>query len=210
MPLIRIKSSPGRVDEIFIAAEPIGHLASVYICSPGNREVKEGTTTNQAQRGGVSIGGAVSGALCRVVTHGIVSGVVCASSVVPGDRLTIANHTGTGMASGTLASGAGKVTPFNSITPAGTITRISGSLVLTSGALISGGVSGHVGLMGKNLINPGGMLSGVGGGLLSGIGGFLGEVPILTGTAFNTGRVLGVGLQSGGIAAPIKMLVDMG
>ena len=191
MPLVIVKGSPGRVEEIFIAAEPIGTLATVYI-TPGSREVREGDTQYQAQRAGVSIAGAVSGAVVRVVTAGFVSGVVCASGVVPGDRIAIACQSGGGFTSGTLASGMGKITPFNTITPAGTISRVSGSIYLTSGAMVSGGISGHIGIDGTALFHQA---------LMSGVDGFRGEIPTLTGTAFNTGRVLGIALTS---ASPLS------
>ena len=220
-----IKVRPTRTVEAFISEEPIGGLAVVCV-STGGRSVKEGTSANQELVAGVAPAVVASGVRCPVITHGIVSGVICGAVVSAGDRVTCTNLT----SGGGLASGAGKVTPINTITPLGTIsrvsglistvsgsvTRVSGSVVLLSGNLLSGLVSGYVGVMGKDLITPGG--------LTSGVTGFLGEVPIFTGltplfsgavpdfagTAFNTARVVGKALDNGGIGSGIRLLVDIG
>ena len=256
MPLLRIKGSPGRVEEIFVADELIGHLASIYICGgPQNRDVREGTTAQQAAVGGVSIGGALSGKLVRVITHGYVSGLIAAAAIQAGDRITCANVT----SGGGLSSGAGKVTPINTITPegnfldgtfagtpvtpgflsggfagtpvtpgflsggfAGTPQAVSGSLVFISGTLVSGLLSGAVAVEGLSLALHQQWLSGVAGflgnsytpaGVVSGAisqitpagavsGAFLG-------TAFNTGRILGRALTSGGMGSGIRALISL-
>jgi hypothetical protein len=192
-----IKVAPTRVTEVFISEEPIGNLAAVYI-STGGRSVKEGDSTTQHLIGGVALGSILSGKLTRVVTLGIVSGVICGAVVSAGDRVACTNVT----SGGGLASGKGKITPINTITPAGTISRVSGSLLLASGLMTSGAISGHVGVEGTSLINAGG--------LVSGITGFLGEIPSFTGTAFNTARVLGKVLDNGGIGSGVRLLVIPG
>ncbi len=192
-----IKVRPTRTVEAFISEEPIGGLAVVCI-STGGRSVKEGTSTTQELVVGVAPAVVASGVRCPVITHGIVSGVICGAVVSAGDRVTCTNLT----SGGGLASGAGKVTPINTITPAGSVARVSGSMLLTSGALLSGVTSGYVGVMGAALITPGG--------LVSGITGFLGEIPPFTGTAFNTARVVGKALDNGGIGSGIRLLVDIG
>ncbi len=220
-----IKVRPTRTVEAFISEEPIGGLAVVCI-STGGRRVKEGTRTTQELVVGAAPSAVTSGVRCPVITHGIVSGVICGAVVSAGDRVTCINITsGPG-----LASGAGKITPINTIIPvgaisqvsglidpvAGTISRVSGSMTLVSGALLSGVTSGYVGILGAALMTPGG--------LVSGVTGFLGEVPTFTGaapvfsgavptftgTAFNTARVVGKALDNGGIGSGIRLLVDIG
>lgn len=228
MPLVRIQTTARGQKDVFVAAEPIGHLATVCI-THGSREVLEGTTDTQEKGCGVAVGAALSGKLVRVITQGIVSGVVCASSIQAGERVAVANSSGYAHASG-LVSGHGFITPFNTITPVGTVTRVSGlitavsgsvtrvsgSILLASGLMTSGALSGHIGVEGLALINPGG--------LMSGVTGFLGEIPIFTGatpvfsgaiptftgTAFNTARVLGKALASGGMGSGIPVLVTLG
>lgn len=195
MALVKVKLA--RIEEAFVSEEPIGQLAAVYI-STGGRSVMEGDSTTQALVGGVALAQALSGKVTRVVTHGIVSGVICGAVVSAGDRVTCTNVT----SGGGLSSGKGKITPINTITPAGTIDRVSGSIRVTSGIMVSGATSGYVGLAGTSLINPGG--------LISGIDGFRGEIPAFTGTAFNTQRVLGKVLENGGIGSGVRLLVALG
>ncbi len=80
---------------------------------------------------------------------------------------------------------AGYITPLNSITPAGTIN------------LVSGVVGGNVTVQGSDTA------LGWTSGLASGITGF-------AGTAFNTARVLGKALASGGAGSGIPLLVTLG
>ncbi|GAI45831.1 unnamed protein product, partial [marine sediment metagenome] len=125
MPLLRIEHYPG-VRQIFIASEAISHLAVVEISPFGPQYVKSGVSGISGRVAGVLYGAVTSalgsGKICRVVTQGIVSGVVCASSINAGDRVT-------------LASG-GRIAAFNTITPAG---AISGYVPIN---LASGGISG--------------------------------------------------------------------
>jgi len=177
MPLIRIVKDRG-IKHVVIAAEGIADLATVEIVpgSVGQAQVKMGTTGDEHLAAGVSRGSAVSGALVRVITQGIVSGVKTAIAVNAGDRLTIATS--------------GVVTPFNTITPAGS---------LGGGGMVSG------------LLASGAMASGT-----VGTGGFSGFITsgyatitsgTFTGTAFNTGRVIGKALTSGLSGFGIQMLV---
>jgi len=196
-----IKVSTSKITEMFVAEEPIGTLASVYLSD--DKKVKEGVTAFQERARGVVLAAVLSGNLARVVTHGIISGLICASSINAGDRVAIANSSGYAHASG-LVSGHGMITPFNTITPSGSLTRVSGFITLVSGSLVgaSGFYSGFIGIDGTSLFGHGG--------LISGVTGFTGEAPTFTGTAFNTGRVLGMALQSGGFGSGIRVLVDKG
>ena len=89
MPLLRIQSYPS-FRQIFIASEVISHLAVVEISSAGPQYVKSGVSGVSGRVAGVLYGAVTSalgsGKVCRVVTQGIVSGVVCASSINAGDR----------------------------------------------------------------------------------------------------------------------------
>lgn len=195
MALVKVKLT--RIEEAFVSEEPIGQLAAVYI-STGGRGVKEGDSTTQELVGGVALAQALSGKLTRVVTHGIVSGVICGALVSAGDRVTCTNIT----SGGGLSSGKGKITPINTITPAGIISRVSGSLRAISGTFTSAVISGMLGIDGTSLA--------LHQRLLSGIDGFRGEVPDFTGTAFNTQRVLGKSLDNGGIGSGVRLLVALG
>lgn len=101
MPLLRIDSYPG-VKHVFIAGEGIADLATVELVT-GERQVRMGSTENPCIAAGVARGAAVSGALVRVVTQGIVSGVKTAGDVYVKDTLAIATS--------------GCVVRFNTITP---------------------------------------------------------------------------------------------
>lgn len=191
MPLIRIQKDRG-IKHVLIAAEGIGDLATVELVA-GERQVKMGTTNDEHLAAGVARGSALSGALVRVITQGIVSGVKIASgqTVAYGDRLTIATS--------------GMVTPLNSITPAG---AVSGYVV--------GATSGYVPIAGGGLVSGEQVASGIISGWAT-----ITSAPIFSsgrvaiplssgsfaGTAFYTGRVLGKALTSGGSGAAIQMLV---
>ncbi|MBA7608863.1 hypothetical protein ES703_16047 [subsurface metagenome] len=137
MPLLKIQSYPG-VRQVFIASEDISHLAVVEISSAGPQYVKSGVSGVSGRVAGVLYGAVTSalgsGKVCRVVTQGIVSGVVCASSIEAGDRVT-------------LASG-GRIAAFNTITPL--IDLLSGTMA-----------SGAVGVDGQALVGTSGLISGV-------------------------------------------------
>ena len=127
MPLIRIQSYPG-VRQVFIASEEISHLAVISINKTGPRYVELGTNALQELVCGVAYGavsGTVSGGIIRAVTQGIVSGVALAADVMAGDRVACAS--------------AGKITPLNSIQPAGLVSGLTGS-----GHLILSGIGGGI------------------------------------------------------------------
>jgi len=125
MPLLKIQSYPG-FKEIFIASDTISDLATVELVVGPGRRVAMGSTTNQHLAAGVARGAVVSGALARVVTHGIVSGVKTDRDVNAGDRLAIATS--------------GVVTPLNTIQPTAVSGLIGGlvSGVQTASGIISG------------------------------------------------------------------------
>lgn len=145
----------------------------------GGRQVKMGATGEGHLAAGIARGAAVSGDLVRVITHGIVSGVEIGS----GYTVNLGDRL-------TLAV-SGKVIPLNTIQP----TAVSGAI----GGLVSGlTVSGW--LTSGDFTASGLVLSGYATIIASGQ---------LTGAAFNTGRVLGKALISGGSGAAIQMLVSL-
>ena len=220
MALVRVRTS--RITEIFIAEEPIGALTSVCLGTAG-KSIKGGSSATQEFVAGISIAGGALSAAIRVVTHGIVSGVICGTLVSAGDRLT--SYT------------SGKVTPINTITPAGAISglitavaasvavsgyisHVSGWLNLFSGAITSGfiGVDANtrLALSGAQLSGLGGFeiitqpLFQSGGGVVT-----IGTQPefqsgAFVGTAFNTARVLAKALDHGGVGSGIRVHVDIG
>ncbi|GAJ03299.1 unnamed protein product [marine sediment metagenome] len=120
MPLLKIQSYPG-FRQVFIASDTISDLATVELVVGPGRRVAMGSTANQHLAAGVARGAVVSGALVRVVTHGIVSGVKTDRDINAGDRLAIATS--------------GMVTPLNTIQP----TAVSGDIRgLVSGLTVSG------------------------------------------------------------------------
>lgn len=137
MPLLKIQKYPG-FRQVFIAGEAISHLAVVEISSYGPQYVKSGISGVSGRVAGVLYGAVTSalgsGKVCRVVTQGIVSGVVCADVIEAGDRVT-------------LASG-GRIEAFNTITPL--IDLLSGTIA-----------SGAVGVDEKGLVGTSGLISGV-------------------------------------------------
>lgn len=131
MPLIRIQSYPGN-RQVFIASEAISHLATVVYSPAGARYVEAGEEASQERVAGVLYGAVTSalgsGGICRVVTKGIVSGVMCAVTVQAGDRLVCAST--------------GHIQPLNAILP----TAASGAIYLAIGSgLLSGIFSGFQG-----------------------------------------------------------------
>ena len=122
MPLLKIQSYPG-FREVFIASEGISDLATVELVGGPGRRVAMGSTANQHLAAGVVRGAVDSGALVRVVTHGIVSGVKADQDVNAGDRLAIATS--------------GMVTPFNTIMPEA---DISGAIYGTVSGIVASGI----------------------------------------------------------------------
>lgn len=200
MPLLRIVHQPG-LTQTFIASEAISDLATIEISTAGLQYVQQARDANPERAAGVARGGVSSGELVRAIVQGIVSGVICAAAVQAGDRLMIASG--------------GRVTPLNTITPAGAIsgyapvTAISGFIPTTGTGLLSGLTgAGHL------------ILSGYAGGILSG-GISLTSPPIFSsgvgavsfssgsfaGTSWNTTRIIGKALASGGAGSGISILV---
>ena len=202
MALLRIQQEQG-VKHIFIASDNISDLATVELLPGTARYVAMGSTTNPHLAAGVARGSATSGELVRVITQGFVSGVVCAAAVQAGDRLTIAIS--------------GRVTPLNSITPAGAISgyitgAISGFVPAPTINLLSGTIaSGAVVVGAAGLATLSGAVTGVVGvqSPQFSSGGFAGNFNSggFTGTAFNTGRLLGRALTSGGIGSGIQAFI---
>lgn len=157
MPLLRIEHYPG-VKQVFIASEAISHLAVVEISPAGPQYVKSGVFGTSGGVAGVLYGAVTSalssGKICRVVTQGIVSGVVCASSINAGDRVT-------------LASG-GRIAAFNTITVLGAGGGLVSGLQAASGiisgwatTLVSGTPFNTAQVLGKALASGGGAGSGI-------------------------------------------------
>ena len=227
MAIIKVMAYPGQI-AVIQSVEGISNLHAVMISPPGVAEA----TSGQGWRGlGIARGTVVSGQLARVMTHGMISGVICAVAVQAGDRLMAEGNTsGPG-----LASGPGLVTPFNTITPVG---AISGYVTGVISGYIDAAISGYVpapkmdlasGLVGGALTVQAsdgalGWVSGLASGLTgirapqfssgsiaaqftSGSIASIFNSGLFVGTAFNTGRVLGRALTSGGIGSGIQMYV---
>lgn len=176
MPLVIISEKAG-IKKQYKAGEGLSQHAVIYLSDADY--VNEVDDTHRAQMVGVAegiaSGGVASGDPVRVVGFGVVSGVICAAAVSPGDRVT-----GTEMTSGAgLASGKGKITPINTISPV---------IDLISGTLANGGV----GVDDTALSLTSGVLSGV-----TGV------------RAWNTGEVLGKILTSGGVGSGVQLLVTL-
>jgi hypothetical protein len=166
MALTKIK--PSRITDTFISEEPVGNLCVVCV-SATDRKIKLSTDATPELIAGVNIGSLVlSGQPARVVTHGEVSGLICAAAVTAGDRVT-----------GAIS---GRVTPINTITP-------TGSILLTSGSMTSGATSGYVGVEGIALINPGGLVS------ATGFQGTAFNTQRVLGKALDTGAGAGSGIR---------------
>lgn len=157
MALLKIQSYPG-FRQIFIASEAISHLAVVEISSAGPRYVKSGVSGVSGRVVGVLYGAMTSalgsGKVCRVVTQGIVSGVVCASLINAGDRVT-------------LASG-GRIAALNDITVLGAggglvsgIQTASGIISGYATTIVSGTPFNTGQTLGKALASGGGLGSGI-------------------------------------------------
>lgn len=145
MALVVISEKAG-VREVHKAGEGLSQHAVVYLSDA--EFVKEVDDTHRPEMVGVGegiiSGGVASGDPVRVMGFGVVSGVICAAAVVPGDRVT-----GTELTSGAgFASGKGKIRPINIMS--GLVNLISGTLA-----------SGAVGVDGSELSCTSGIVSGV-------------------------------------------------
>ena len=203
MALLRIQHEQG-IKHIFIASDNISDLATVELLPGTARYVAMGSDTNPHLAAGVARGTVTSGQIVRVITQGFVSGVKCAAAVQAGDRLTIATS--------------GRVTPFNTITPAGAISgyvtgAISGYVPAPLMDLASGGVGGA--LTAQVTAGALGWASGLASGLTgirapqfsSGSIASIFNSGLFAGTAFNTGRILARALTSGGIGSGIQAFI---
>lgn len=187
---------PGFQESIFIAEETIPQRCAVVITNVDNtpnnaRRVSMGSTALNYAGIGVSIGGAASGQPCRVVTHGVVSGVVLASVVGIGDGLAVANVT----SGGGYCSGYGKLTALRTITPAGTIATSAVTAVTIDAAV---GFKGTYALSGYL---TSGSISGLAATAVTALS------AALTGTAVNTARIIAKALMSGGMGSAIPVMV---
>lgn len=182
MALVKIKTT--RMTEAFIAEEPIANLAVICI-STGGRGIKIAQSTNQELVGGVAIGAALSGQLARVVTHGVVSGVLTGAIVSAGDRVT------------SLTSG--RIQPLNTITPAGTISQVSGKVTLVTGTISQ--VSGLISPVTGTISRVSGLINSVTGtvsqvsGLISVVSGSISQVSGFINLISGVGAAGGVGVD---------------
>lgn len=184
----KIQSYPG-FRQVFVATEEVSHLCAIAIAysADGVNRVDLGEEATQAKAGGIAYGarsGAISGQLIRVVTQGIVSGVILGADCLVGDRLMLAS--------------AGRLMPLNTITPIG---AVSGRIIIN---LVSGGPGGGLTVQASDTA------LGYSSGLVSGITGALFTSGAFAGTAFDTARVLGKALSSGLAGKGIPVLVTLG
>ncbi|KKN87055.1 hypothetical protein LCGC14_0263250 [marine sediment metagenome] len=146
MPLIRIQSYPGN-KQVFIASEAMSDLAVVVYSPAGARYVEAGEEASQERVAGVLKGVVTSalgsGGICRVVTDGIVSGVMCGIAVQAGDRVVCAST--------------GHIQPLNTILQR----AASGAIfVAIASGLLSGVASGVQGPLSGAIIVASGALMG--------------------------------------------------
>jgi len=215
MPLVKVRVTPTGEKNVYVAEEPISHLATVMIGSDA-RQIAKATTAGVIKSVGVAIGNAASGGIARVVDRGLVSGLICAFPINMGDRIIAANKTsGPG-----LASGPGLVVPDNlavsgwipniSGNVSGYIPHISGWLNLISGV----GTQGGVVLDSTRLAGTSGNISGVGGlEIITQPIFSSGQFAVLTQPIFSSGLlapVLGKALTSGGVGSGIQAVLTLG
>ncbi len=182
MTVITIRHQPNS-DTIFIAAAEIPNLAVVEISPAGSQYVAIGTNTTPERAVGVAngpISGSTSGKPIQIITMGIVSGVVCASSINAGDRVQVVSG--------------GRIAAYNALAPTASLSGII-NMNLQSGGILSGGVSIGVG----NLVNASGIISGLNAGLYLNSGQLL--------TAKVVGKALASG---GGAGSGIPIFVSIG
>jgi len=108
MAITIIKGADG-IRNTFIANATLEHGRVVQIGA--NRQVTLADDTTTKLQGGVVQGDVLSGAVTRVVTHGIASGLRCAGAVVYGALISATSG----------ISGAGSITTWTSGASAGTI-----------------------------------------------------------------------------------------
>ena len=175
--MLRVQHYPG-FKQVLIAADIISRLAVIEISSVGPGYV-DSYGTNPQNVVGVAAGDALSGQPIKAVTHGLVSGVICASAVNAGDRV------------GSAVSG--QIQSLNTI-------PVSGFVPAPLLDLISGGVgSGSIVMGASRLACTSGLQSG-----LTGI-----RAPQFGSGLALTGLVLGRALGSGGVGSGIQVMVEV-
>jgi len=125
MPITIIKGPDG-VRTLFSSYGTITQLMSLKFGSGGAKLVEEAMSGYPERAAGVAAESVASGDLIRVITHGLASGVICASSVIPGQALELVAATG-------LSSGTGHIGPL-----------LSGVGCMLGKAVMSGGTGSGI------------------------------------------------------------------
>lgn len=125
---ITIIKGPEGIRTVFSAVETITQFRTVQLASGFTKSVKEVVSGYPELGGGVAAESVVSGDLIRVITGGLVSGVICASGVSFGDILQVFAASG-------LGSGTGHVAP-----------QLSGVMMFGK-AITSGGRGSGIGMI---------------------------------------------------------------
>ena len=133
MPITVIKGPEG-VRTVFSAYGPITQLRSLQFISGDAKLVGEAVSGYPGRPAGVAAETVVSGDLIRAITGGLVSGVICASGVTPGQSLELVAASG-------LISGTGHVGPLLSGTYDG---RVLGKAAMSGGR--GSGIAALIGL----------------------------------------------------------------
>ena len=102
---ITIIKGPEGIRTVFSAYGPITQLRSLQFISGEDKLVGEAMSGYPGRAAGVAAESVVSGDLIRAITHGLASGVICASSVIPGQGLQLVAASG-------LISGTGHIGPL--------------------------------------------------------------------------------------------------
>ncbi|GAH19522.1 unnamed protein product [marine sediment metagenome] len=120
---ITIIKGPEGIRTVFSAYGTITQLRSLQFISGEAKLVGEAMSGYPSRAAGVAAETAVSGDLIRAITHGLASGVICASSVIPGQGLQLVAASG-------LISGTGHIGPLLSGTYDG---RMLGKAAMSGG-----------------------------------------------------------------------------
>lgn len=133
MPITIIKGPEG-VRTVFSAYGAITQLRSLQFISGASNLVGEALSGSPELAAGVAAETCASGDLIRAITHGLVSGVIVASGVTPGQSLELVAASG-------LISGTGHIGPLLSGTYDG---RMLGKATMSGGR--GSGIGALVGL----------------------------------------------------------------
>lgn len=120
---ITIIKGPEGIRTVFSAYGPITQLRSLQFISGEDKLVGEAMSGYPGRAAGVAAETVASGDLIRAITHGLASGVICASSVIPGQGLQLVAASG-------LISGTGHIGPLLSGTYDG---RMLGKAAMSGG-----------------------------------------------------------------------------